>query len=727
MTVAPPTEADGTATSSRRWIFLPAVLIAIIGLAFYAYDFRFFWVADYQLWFAPMFEEVARAWRAWEWPILSQGAWASGNLAGEYQCGTFSIAFNAILCAVWNLPLTIHGKAAALSIVYLMVLATGVSLLARKRGLAPAYITFAVLVTCLNGWLTIWATTDWFGALAGFTWVPWLWWSLLLAKDESARLRRWFLPAVFVYLLISAGNPYALVMGALVFGREFIPLLFQRRWVESGAFILAGLLGIGLAAPAWLALVELMHGSTREAWGSITHDSWKVPWLAWTALFLPAFETHWCTFFLTWQRHITVEMIAGLVPAAACLAAVVYSRGRVLTKYLGDVMLLVVIVTLASAPGYGSFRWSFRLLPIFFLVLGLLGAAALRELPQRIAAIVALCGSLVMWTATSLTGTCADHRFALVQSAILLLWVLATFIPRERLTPWLAPLATIALVVAGFILLPRTQKVSLHKFQENLCNPAPLDPERLYLSVHNFRDIINETAGKPGFGTVLRPCNTPQLAGLHFINGYSSFTSQGIPLLFETHGSLEPEKADLILSPASEPLLDLLGVDGLCIATNFLHLADRLKTGWQLAYIAEEGQVYHRWPRRATACKSLDRVFDRPAESYTAPEVKVLKAGRNRVTVEVPASDPAKPIALAFPRPWFPGYQATLNGRPVLTRVYEGFIPLVELPPGSAGIVELRYWPNFLRLGLPIAGASALILLVSAFISRTRSSERRRN
>jgi hypothetical protein len=709
---------EATTAPSRWWHALPAALVAILGLIFYWHDFRFFWVGDYQLWFGPMFEEVTRAWRAGEWPILSQGTWASGNLAGEFQCGTFSIVFNAILCAIWNLPLTIHGKAAALSIVHLMLLATGVSLLARKRGLGPAYATLAALVASLNGWLIIWAATDWFGALAGFTWVPWLWWSLLLAKDEAARLRRWFVPAIFVYLLISAGNPYALIMGALVAGREFIPLLLQRRWHVASAFILAGFLGIGLSAPAWLALVELMHGSSRESWGAITHDSWKVPWLAWTALFLPALESKWCTFFLTWQRHVTVEMIAGMIPTAACLAAIIHSRGHFVFRHLGDILFLAVIVALASAPGFGSFRWSFRLLPIFFLVLGLLGAAAVRELPNRISALVALGGSLIMWTAATLNGTCTDHWFALAQSVILLAWFLASRHLETPIVQWLPSAATIAMVFAGYMLLPTHQKVSRHEFRENLRNPAPLDPERLYLSVHNFRDIINDTAAKPGFGTVLRPCNTPQLAGLHFINGYSSFTAQGLPLLFETHGSLEPEKAALILSPESERLLDLLGVDGLCIATEFVPLAEQLKTGWQLTHIAEEGQVYHHWPRRATACKSLESVFDRQGDVFATPPVKILTAGRNHVTVEIPPSDPAHPIALAFPRPWFRGYQATLNRRPVPVRAYLDFIPLVELPPGSYGIVELRYWPNFLRLGLPIAAVSAAILLAAAFISR---------
>ena len=102
-----------------------------------------------------------------------------------------------------------------------------------------------------------------------------------------------------------------------------------------------------------------------------------------------------------------------------------------------------------------------------------------------------------------------------------------------------------------------------------------------------------------------------------------------------------------------------------------------------------------------------------------AADVEVIKAGRNKVTVKIGAGDPAKPIALAFPRPWFNGYEATLNGKPVPTRPYLKFIPLVELPPGSTGIVELRYWPMFLRLGLPLAGGSALVLLLAAIISIT--------
>ena len=110
--------------------------------------------------------------------------------------------------------------------------------------------------------------------------------------------------------------------------------------------------------------------------------------------------------------------------------------------------------------------------------------------------------------------------------------------------------------------------------------------------------------------------------------------------------------------------------------------------------------------------------MDRPGENFANPAIKILESRRNRVKVEVAGSFSVNPVALAFPRPWFPGYQATLNGRPVPTRAYLGFIPIVELPPGSMGVVDLRYWPNFLRLGLPLAAGSTAILFMAALICR---------
>ena len=66
-------------------------------------------------------------------------------------------------------------------------------------------------------------------------------------------------------------------------------------------------------------------------------------------------------------------------------------------------------------------------------------------------------------------------------------------------------------------------------------------------------------------------------------------------------------------------------------------------------------------------------------------------------------------------------YEATWNGQPVPIRAYFDFIPVVDLPPGATGIVELRYRPSFLRWGLPIAGLSLVMLLVAVATARNRA------
>ena len=70
-------------------------------------------------------KRLARSWSEWNWPILSPYSWVCGNLAGEFQYGTFSVFVNAAVVVIWKFPLTFPQQAAALAIVHLFVLAMG--------------------------------------------------------------------------------------------------------------------------------------------------------------------------------------------------------------------------------------------------------------------------------------------------------------------------------------------------------------------------------------------------------------------------------------------------------------------------------------------------------------------------------------------------------------------------------------------------------------------------
>src|ERR1051325_9956476 len=109
-----------------------------------------FWNDDYELSVLPVFADMARSWSEGNWPILSPYSWVCGNLAGEFQYGTFSVFINPAVILVWKFPLTFPQQAAALSIVHLFVLAIGAFLLARGRRLSVALSIFVGLIASLG-------------------------------------------------------------------------------------------------------------------------------------------------------------------------------------------------------------------------------------------------------------------------------------------------------------------------------------------------------------------------------------------------------------------------------------------------------------------------------------------------------------------------------------------------------------------------------------------------
>jgi hypothetical protein len=205
---------------SRRSDALGATFTALIVVGFCLillwHDPLVFWNDDYQLSILPVFADVARSWGEGHWPILSPYSWVCSNLAGEFQYGTFSIFVNAAVLLIWKFIADFSQQAAALSIVHLAVLAAGGFVLARERRFSVPLSIFVGLVAALNGWIICWGATDWFGALGAFAWLPWAWWGLERAADQKRSRWKFLWPAPFVYLVVTGGFPYTVVMLALL-------------------------------------------------------------------------------------------------------------------------------------------------------------------------------------------------------------------------------------------------------------------------------------------------------------------------------------------------------------------------------------------------------------------------------------------------------------------------------------------------------------------------------
>jgi hypothetical protein len=362
------------------------------------HDPLLFWNDDYELSVLPVFADVARSWSEGYLPLLSPYSWVCSNLAGEFQYGTFSVFVNAVVVIIWKFPLTFAQQAAALSITHLFVLAAGAFLLARDRAFSLPLSIFVAIVAGLNGWIICWGAIDWFGALGAFAWLPWAWWGLERTlgvasassrclendhgQDANATPSRWrFLwPVPFVYLVVTGGFPYTVLMLLLLIAWLSIKSVVENKSFLSILPMIGGVaLGFGLSAPAWLAILDYVHGSARGVTSSAAHWQWIVPPSALPGLILPCWTVNWADFSTRMMPHTGTELACGLVSPIAPIAGVI-NRGRpFLRKVRWELLLLFLVLLLSMLPSAGVFRWSFRWLPFFHLILALCAAEALQS------------------------------------------------------------------------------------------------------------------------------------------------------------------------------------------------------------------------------------------------------------------------------------------------------------------------------------------------------------
>ena len=510
-------------------------IVVVFCLILLWHDPLLFWNDDYELSVLPVFADVARSWTEGRLPILSPYSWVCGNLAGEFQYGTFSIFVNAAVILIWKFPLTFAQQAAALSITHLFVLAAGAFLLARGRNFSTPLSIFVALIAALNGWIICWGATDWFGALGAFAWLPWTWWALEKSVAEAVRSgasahpprtaaaktldrKRLMIaalwPAPFVYLVITGGFPYTVLMLALLIGWLSIKSVAQTKSIMSILPMLCGVaLGAGLAAPAWLALLDYVTGSARQIQASTAHWQWIVPWRALPGLILPCWTVNWADFSTRYLPHTGTELACGLVAPAALIAACI-SHGRSFVRQMKwELFLLLLLLILCTVPTTGVFRWSFRWLPFFHLVLALCAAEGLRLLPRSaITPAIALFLIGVGAIAMSILHLEGSYAFPLTWILLVLavLWLaLELMLTNESLRAWTPVSVTFVALFATYLCIPPNCGVPKYNLDQKLLSAGPLDPQRLYLSIYPPAEHTYRVEKKPQpVGQIVRPGST---------------------------------------------------------------------------------------------------------------------------------------------------------------------------------------------------------------------------
>ena len=709
------------------------LLVVVFCLILLRHNPLVFWNDDYELSVLPVFADMARSWSEGHWPILSPYSWVCGNLAGEFQYGTFSLFVNALVVLVWKFPLAFPQQAAALSIAHLFVLAIGAFLLARDREFSIALSIFVALVASLSGWIICWGATDWFGALGAFTWLPWAWWGAERALDSRRTKWRFLWPAPFVYLLVTGGFPYTVLMLLLLIAWLVIKSLFQTRNIFSILLMLIGVaLGFGLSAPAWLALLDLVQGSARELQSAAAHWQWRVPPASLPGLILPSWTVNWTDFSSRSRPHAAAELACGLVAPAALIAGLVW-RGRQLVRHIKwELVLLLIVLLLCMTPTAGLFRWSFRWLPFFDLILAICAAEVLRLKPGSPTPATAALGLVVLIGVAALIFHIAGaYAFPLTWIVIGLaaVWVCLEFFLRSSDSQsWTPAGITFCAFLATYLCVPTNYGVPRYNFSQELLKPAPLDPQRLYLSVYPWAELTYCIANKPQpVGQTLRPGSTSMWAGLRFINGYSPIRAAGVAREFTTsiHGEINPEVGSNLLNRQAGPEaeLALLGVDGIVVARE-VNLAPQPPTEWELVVSTDEGNVFHRRGAPFARVRSVTSIDSRPNEQFASATVANIDDSRNRVQADVDVPTGDRPALVTFSRPYFRGYKARLGDQKLAVTSYRGLFPVVEVPAGTKGRLALSYRPPWLIWGSAVAFACLLAMTLgslAAWYSQSRN------
>ena len=403
-------------------------------------------------------------------------------------------------------------------------------------------------------------------------------------------------------------------------------------------------------------------------------------------------------------------------------------------------------------PSANVFRWSFRWLPFLHVILALCAAEALRlfdfrtdeataagaggsEVRRKLSVSaarspvitpglfgIAAIGLAIV--ASSFFHTSGEHAFPFVWISLGIAAAWAT-LERTGARNWMAPIITFASLLATYLCISPNCGVPKYNLDQKLTKSAPLDPERLYLSVYPAPEFAYRLERTPEpFGTTLRIGSTSMWGGVHLLNGYSPIRPSGVAREFDfaIHGEIRPELGHSLLENEGGPdgKLARLGVDGIIVANEF-GWNPQPDTEWELAVATEEGRVFHRRAGALARVRSVNSIDSRPNEQFASADISRIVNGRNRLLADVTVPPNGAPALLTISRPFFNGYRAKLGDVALKVDSYRGLMPIIEIPAGMSGRLTLVYRPWWLIYGGAISlGCLVLILLAAVRALATR-------
>ncbi|WP_066566352.1 hypothetical protein [Snodgrassella sp. CFCC 13594] len=417
-----------------------------------------------------------------------------------------------------------------------------------------------------------------------------------------------------------------------------------------------------------------------------------------------------------------------LLPATLCYRqiSVLWHQSPTL-KWL--VALVVIFFLMTQMPSqFGPLRWPFRFLPFLSMGLCLLTCYILDKAPvkrstgaRRVYGVIVLAAGVLAFMNGLGMEIQAKHIWLQVLSVLLLLAV--PWLLRRQHSAWLVGSALVCLLImlAGTKSLGYKERfVSFAKLPQQLQIEPKVNLEGFVLSLssHSNRIYLNDL-NSAQFGVY----------NIKAINGYSPVGNKALDAL------LPHDTAHALFKP-NETLVNVLQLTkyGTCqavlmrISTIIMQRADFEQHQRPLklcGYIdvqddAARGDVFVSLPKAATQ----GWVNNPPSVLPADAAVTMIRHNNNQDILQIEADAQAR--TLIFPRVWWPGYSAFLNGKSLkVDKDDMGVLTKVVVPANEAGRLELTYFPYTWRWLWPFPLMALMIL--AGMLTRFRKRPRDRN
>jgi hypothetical protein len=599
-----------------------AALVALatfaVGLFPLAVNPRFYFVDDYQLFFMPLFGEIARLIKSGTWPLMTEHSWFGGAVLGNYECAIFnpvSLALYLFIDAAFS---DLSRAAAFFSLSHLAILAVGCFFLLLELGCRRGEAAVGALTASTSTWTLYWSATGWVSALVSLSWLPFAF--LFLARAASER--RAIVPAALLsgLVLVSGwpiGNVALFVIGGSV---GLAAAVIERSPVRAARVAVALALGLCLALPAILPTWYLLENGVRIL-SRAADDQWQAPLKGLLTFGFPSFLAVW----KGWDFQYRFLPSPPMFYAGWFLPLVlVNARWRALLAG-GDwrgwslAFLAVAFLLLAMSPTLGQLRWSFRWIPEFHLVLVLLTfwvIAGERRLDRTSEASPLIASSVgvtlfvfVLAVQNSSTLWLRHSLFLLAVLALIALWQ-AFPAHRERTQLTIFAGGHVAILAAIIVVWPGNGAVrdwgmpASKSFYAAHAERAPI--RQLFL----FSPAVGPESRDPAWWQEIMPGNTGLLDGKAMtLNGYSSMYPAGLTrmLCLDYKSAACPDAARRLFTRdyrTGLTVADLLGLDRVVVARHTAHETEfeRWKTEeWRRVSLSAYAAVYERRRHAAPA------------------------------------------------------------------------------------------------------------------------------